>query len=640
MTPRHIQDVCLRPPALALLGLALAAALAFVPPAREAFAQESPSPQTPNPQAPAPPAPHAPAEAPAALAYRATVVPTGVAELDSLLAAASPLLRLQERAPTDALGLAARIGAEPDRLRPAFESEGFWAGTAQVALAGSPPGSPPPTAGQLAATPGTVALEIRATPGPRYTLRHITTEGAAPIALPPGQLARAETVLAAESAALATWRAEGRPLAQVSRRVTVDHGARAMDVAFTATPGPRARFAPPTIAGTVAVNPAVAQRIAAIRLASWHYSPALLAQARADLLGLGPFGSVRTEPGAALDAEGRQPVNFHVTERPFRAITATAAYETNFGAAVSLAWEHRNLFGGAERLRVEAEVSRLGASFDRTNARLGASYRQPFPLGYPGTLIVNAAVVRQRLDSYDRDAIEGSILYEQRFGRHWTLSAGPTAEIGRAGLPGESLSPANLVGFATQARFDNTDSALDPRRGYRLRMDVTPSYSISRSQAYVPVRITGSTYMDLHGAGRTVLALRGSLGSLLNAEAEDVPVAQRFFSGGGGSVRGYSFQSIGPRDAQGRPRGGASVIEGSIELRQRFGEHFGAVAFVDAGGVGLDPFAPTDAMRVGAGIGARYYTAFGPVRADVAVPLVRQEGSNSFGLYIGIGHAF
>jgi len=426
----------------------------------------------------------------------------------------------------------------------------------------------------------------------------------------------------------------------VQRRITVEHQAAAMDVVFIAEPGPRARFAPPTVAGTVAVNPEVAQRIAAIRLASWHYSPGLVTQARADLLALGPFSSVRAEQAAALDAEGRLPVLFHVTERPFRAITATAAYETNFGAAVSLAWEHRNLFGGAERLRVEAEVSRLGASFDRTNARLGANYRQPFPLGYPGTLIVSTAVLRQRLDSYDRDAVEGSILYEQRFGRHWTLAAGPTAEFGRAGLPGERLRPANVVGFATQARFDNTDSALDPRRGYRLQMDVTPSYSISRSQPYVPARITGSTYIDLQGEGRTVLALRGSLGSLLNAQAEDVPVAQRFFAGGGGSVRGYNFQSIGPRDAQGRPRGGASVIEGSVELRQRFGEQFGAVAFVDAGGVGLGPFAPTDALRIGAGLGARYYTAFGPVRADVAVPLVRQQGSGSFGLYIGIGHAF
>ncbi len=624
MMPRRHQGFRLRRAALVLLGMML---VAGSPPGLGPAAQQAPA---PSPDA----------QVPGGLPYRATVVPTGVSELDTLLEAASPLIRLQERAPTDAMGLAARIAAEPDRLRPAFESEGFWAGAARVALAGSPPGAPPPTAAELAAAPTPIQLEIRPEPGPRYTLRRISTEGASPIPLEAGQPARAEAVLQAEAAALAAWRAEGRPLAQVERRVTVDHAARAMDVTFDAAPGPRARFADPTIEGTVAVDPAVAQRIAALRLAAWHFSPALVAQARADLLALGPFGSVRAEQAAALDAEGRLPVRFHVTERPFRAITATAAYETNFGAAVSLAWEHRNLFGGAERLRVEAEVSRLGESFDRTNARLSASYRQPFPLGYPGTMIVNTAILRERLDSFDRDAITASVLYEQRFGRHWTLGAGPTAEIGRTGLPGESLRPSNLVGFATQARFDNTDSRLDPTRGYRLRMDMTPSYSLSRSQAYVPLRATGSTYFNLRGEGRTVLALRGSLGSLLNAQAEDVPVAQRFFAGGGGSVRGYGFQSIGPRDTRGRPLGGASVIEGSVELRQRFGQNLGGVAFLDAGGVGLEPFTPTDELRVGAGVGVRYYTAFGPVRADVAVPLVRQQGGNNFGLYIGIGHAF
>jgi len=623
MTPRHRPFRCASPArhgaaALLVLGLALGAAPG---PA----AQETP----------------AAAAQPATIPYRASLVPTGVAQLDSLLRAASPLIRLEERAPTDALGLVARIGAEPERLRPAFESEGFWAGTATVALAGAPPGSPPPTAAELAAAPTPVQLEIRPDPGPRYTLRRIVTEGAAtPIPLEPGQPARAEAVLEAERQALLAWRAEGRPLAQVSRRVTVDHAARAMDVVFAAAPGPRARFAPPTVEGTLAVNPEVARRIAEIRLNSWYYSPDLVARARADLLALGPFSSVRAEEGTALTGDGRFPVRFHLTERPFRALSASAAYETNFGLALTGAWEHRNLLGGAERLRVEAEISRLGEEFDRTNARVGLTYRDPLPFGWPGTAIYSLAGLRERLDSYDRDAITASLLYEQRFGRYWTVGAGPTGEIGRTGLPSGPLRPNNLVGFTTQARYDNTNSRLDPTRGWRLRFDVTPTYSFSRTQVYVPVRATASTYIDVQGEGRTVLALRGSLGSLLNAQAEDVPQAQRFFAGGGGSVRGYGFQTIGPRDARGRPQGGASIIEGSIELRQRFGRNFGGVAFLDAGGVGTEPFNPTDALRVGAGVGVRYYTAFGPVRADVALPLVNQPGSNSFGLYIGIGHAF
>ncbi len=583
-------------------------------------------------------------EPPSDIPHSVRVVPSGDAGLDRLLEGASPLRRLAERAPTDAAGIAARIAQEPARLLPAFEAEGYWAGRARVALAGDPPGAPPPDAGRIAAAPRPVALEIRPEPGPRYRFRRVETQGAAPIVLPVGEPARAEAVLEAEAAQLDAWREAGRPLARVERQVTVDHATQSMDVTWLAAPGPIARFAEPQVAGSVNVRADVPLRVAAARLAGFRYSPRAIAAARGDILALGPFASVRTEEGTELDANGELPVTLHLTERPFRAFTATAAFETNFGAAIGLGWEHRNLFGGAERLRLEAEASRLGSALDRTNARAAATYRKPLPWGTSGTLVAQIAALRQRLDSFDRDAVTFSLLYEQRVRQNWVLGAGPLAEIGRSGPPGGPLRSEQVAGFAMQARYDGTDSLLDPRRGLRFQGSVTPSYSIDRGQPYVPLRLVLSGYWDVSGAGRTILAARGALGSLLNARAEDVPLAQRFFAGGGGSVRGFDFQSIGPRDARGRPAGGASLLEASLEIRQRIpgilGGNLGAVAFVDAGAVGLQAFAPTDAIRVGVGAGVRYYTAFGPIRADFAVPVVRQPGSSGFGIYVGIGHAF
>ncbi|MES2710751.1 MAG: BamA/TamA family outer membrane protein [Pseudomonadota bacterium] len=567
-------------------------------------------------------------------------MPSGNGALDALLRAASGLDRLRERAPTDAAGIQARMLAEPERLRPAFESEGFWAGRATVALSGAPPLAPPPTIAEVEAAPRPVAIEIRPDPGPRYMLRRIITQGAAPIPLAPGAPARADAVLEAQGAALAGWRAAGYPLARIERQVTVDHAAQAMDVGFQVALGPRARAVVAQVEGSAGVDPEIARRVAAARLRDNPYSPELIAQTRSDLLALGPFGSVRVEEGTELDDQGRLPVTFRVVDRPFRAITASAGYETNFGATVGLGWEHRNLLGGAERLTIEGEVRRLGSEVDRTNARITGTFRLPVPFGYDGALVTRVSLNRDRLDAFDRDAVEASVLYEWRVSRRWTASAGPTAEIGRTAPPGETLRPSNLVGFATAARYDGTDSTLDPRRGWRLNLSATPSYSLSRSEAYLAARATGSTYVDLSGNGRSVLAFRGSLGSLIGAEAPNVPPAQRLYAGGGGSVRGYDYQSIGPRDRRGRPAGGASLLEGSVEFRQRIGGSLGAVAFLDTGAVGTDAFAPTDALRVGAGVGLRYYTAFGPVRADVGVPLVRQVGSSGFGLYIGIGHAF
>lgn len=583
-------------------------------------------------------------DAPPDLPYSVRVLPSGDAALDALLEGASPLRRLAERAPTDAEGVAARVAQEAERLRPAFESQGFWAGRARVALAGDPPEAPPPDAARLAAAPRPVLLEIRPEPGPRYHLRRVETQGATPIPLAPGAPARADTVLDAEAAALAAWRAEGRPLARVDRAVTVDHGAQAMDVTWQATPGPVADFAPVRIEGAERVRPEVARRVAAVRLDGQRYSEQALARARTDLLALGAFGAVRVETGTALDAQGRLPVTLHVTERPFRAFGATAAYETNFGAALGLHWEHRNLFGGAERLRVELEASRLGAALDRTNARLAATYREPIPFGFSGTLVAQVALLRQRLDSFDRDAVTFSLQYERRLSPEWVVAAGPVAEIGRSGPPGGPLADEQVAGFATQARYDGTDSLLDPRRGLRGQVSITPSYAFSGGKPYLALRGQLSGYWDVLGSGQTILAGRLALGSLLNARAEEVPQSQRFFAGGGGSVRGFDFQSIGPKDANGRPIGGASLLEGSIEIRQRIpgwlGGNLGAVAFVDAGAVGERSFAPVDAVRVGVGVGVRYHTPFGPIRADVAVPVIRQPGSGNFGIYIGIGHAF
>ncbi|WP_424812953.1 autotransporter assembly complex protein TamA [Roseococcus sp. YIM B11640] len=571
------------------------------------------------------------------LPYRTTVQPTGNDVLDGLLRGASGLISLQERAPTDAEGLVSRISAEPARLRPALESEGYWAGRVEVvAKSGAAI-----DAAALAAAPHPVELEIRAVLGPRYTYRHIQTLGGGPpVAITPGAPARAVEVIAAQEAAWTAMREDGRPLARIERAVTVDHGAQAMDITFTETPGPRADFAMPAVEGTERVNPEVVRRVAALRLAERSFTPGRLAAARGDVSALGPFSSVRIDQGTELDADGRLPVMIRVRERPFRAFSISAAYETNYGLALRGSWEHRNLFGGAENLRLELEASRLGNELDRMNARAGVTYRQPLPFGFNGSLVTSLAFVRERLDSYDRDAGIFSMLYERRLTDRWTVSAGPVGEAGQAAPSGEPLKPYQIAGVTGRFTYDSTDSRLDPRRGIRAQGSVTPSYAFSESSFYVPVKLGASTYFDLSGNGRSILALRGALGSLLNATAPDVPPSQRFYAGGGGSIRGYDYQSVGPRDARGRPAGGASLIETSVEFRQRFGSSYGAVAFVDAGGVGTSASAPTDELRVGAGVGARYYTAIGPIRADVAIPLVRQQGSGSFGFYIGIGHAF
>jgi translocation and assembly module TamA len=586
------------------------------------------------------------------LRYATTLVPTGQEALDSALADASQLARLAEEAPVDAFGLVARAEAEPRRLEEVLQSEGYWAGRVEVQVNGQPLGTPGLAERLAAAPPAEVPVEVRVIPGPRYTLRRIalrpsqTREAAAvealgaPEGLDPGDPARAGPVLDAETALIDRLRREGHPLAAVAdREVVVDHEAQAMDVTWTLSPGPVAAFARPDVEGETEVNRRLVDRVAG-RIEGEAYSPARLERARRDLLALGAFDTVRARAAERLDAAGRLPVTFAVTDRPRNAVGVTLAYETNYGPSGRVFYERRNLFGNAELLRVEAEVSRLGAGggTEDVNYRLGASLRRPGLIDGRTTLVLEAAALRERLEAYDRDAIVVTTLLERPLTETLVLRGGPTFETGRIGRDG-NLAPFTLAGFVLGARYDGTDSLLDPRRGIRADVTVTPYADLAEGGGFVRALGTARTYLDVTGTGGSVIALRATLGSLLGASRE-VPLDKRFYAGGGGSVRGYEYQGIGPRDARNRPLGGASLVEGSVELRQRVSGAFGMVAFLDAGSVAASETPDLSNLRFGAGLGLRYATAIGPLRLDVGLPLNRQEGDAGYGIYVGLGQAF
>jgi translocation and assembly module TamA len=149
-----------------------------------------------------------------------------------------------------------------------------------------------------------------------------------------------------------------------------------------------------------------------------------------------------------------------------------------------------------------------------------------------------------------------------------------------------------------------------------------------------------ASYIAVEPNGGGILAVRGQAGTIQGASQFEVPPDQRFYAGGSGTVRGYTFQTIGPLFANDQPEGGTAFDAASLEFRQHVWGHFGAVPFVDAGQVsaGSAPF--QGRLRVGIGIGGRYYTGIGPIRLDIAFPLTRVAGSGGFALYIGLGEAF
>jgi translocation and assembly module TamA len=593
-----------------------------------------------------------PAQEPTAIPYRVEITPDDDRALVSAIEAVSQLIRLAETAPTDGYGLLARARADLPRLTEALRAEGFWGGAARIEIAGedvNQRGAAPPEADPAKPLPVSLIL----TPGPRYRIGQILLraepadqdalleQAAAELRIAEGDPARPADILAAEEALLRELRRAGHPLASVvAREAVVDHDTKTMDITWRIAPGPLADFARPSVAGTTRTNPAMLERLAARRLEGEPYSPERLERARRALMGLGVFGFVRAEEGQALDPSGRLPVHFQVQERPRHAVGGRLGFETNYGLTASTFWEDRNIFGGAERLRLEGEVARIGETgIEDATYRAFATLRTPEFLGRDLQSTSQIGAVRERLRAYDRDAALASFVLEHRLSDTMAVAAGPNYEEGRIGRDGD-MEDFRLFGLTGIFRYDNTTNPLDPRQGQRFTFSATPFYSAMDANSFTRVLTIGTSYFDILGNGDSVLALRAAIGSAPGADRDEITLDKRFYAGGGGSVRGYTYQSIGPRDAANRPLGGASLVEGSVEWRQRISRSWGMAAFLDAGSVGEEAKPDFSRLRAGTGLGIRYLTAIGPLRFDVGVPLDRQKDDPSFAIYIGFGQAF
>jgi translocation and assembly module TamA len=197
-----------------------------------------------------------------------------------------------------------------------------------------------------------------------------------------------------------------------------------------------------------------------------------------------------------------------------------------------------------------------------------------------------------------------------------------------------------IVSIPLQYVYDKRNDELNPTRGWRALIFAEPSYDFLQEAAWVKFRTEGSIYVALDADAQYVGAFRVGLGSIVGADIEQVPADRRFYAGGGGSVRGYAYQGIGPKAPNGQPIGGLSLIEASAEMRIGITDTIGVVPFVDAGTVSENEYPTFSDVKVGAGLGVRYLTPFGPLRVDAAVPLNPDPGDPDFGIYAGIGQSF
>lgn len=588
--------------------------------------------------------------------YTVAIAPTGEPALDAALAGVSQLRALRGPAPAGPFALVARARQDAGSLRTALDSFGYYQAHIDIGVDGRALDDPAlpdhlAAAPQGLAVPVTVAIDK----GALFHLRHVALLGAVPaagqkaFALRAGMPARAADVLAAAGTVQAALQEDGFALARVDAPVAAEiPGEHALDVTFAVVSGPRVDLGPIIFTGQQRTRERFLRRRLLLQQGQL-YRPSKIEAARQDLAALGVFSGVKISAAPRLDAHGELPLRVDVSERKLHAVSLDVGYSTDLGGSAGVTWTHRDLFGNAEQLNLSAAVNGLGGS---ANKGIGydakAQFLKPDYYRRDQTLELDLTGLKQSLTSYDQTAVIAGASLSRKLSDLWTVSIGVNAteeKITQEGIGRNYV----LLALPVTGRFDNTKVASpldDPLQGVRASLIATPTESLSgRNGTFVILQGTASTYFDLAhlgiaSPGKSVLAFRGLVGSAQGAGEFDLPPDQRFYGGGSATVRGYKYQSIGPTFADSTPQGGLAIDTATIELRQRVWHNIGAVVFADAGQVNRSSAPFGGRLQEGVGIGARYYTAIGPVRVDIAVPLNAQRGGDSFDLYLGLGQAF
>ena len=373
------------------------------------------------------------------------------------------------------------------------------------------------------------------------------------------------------------------------------------------------------------------------------YDQAMIDDLRRALVATGLVSTVKLQPVEGTTA-GTVDIATTIEPAPVRTIAGEVGYGTGEGFRVEASWQHRNL------IRPEGAVTFRGVAGTREQS-LGAILRMGNFRRRDQVLNGSIVASHQVRAAYDAKTFEiaGSLERQTNiiFQKDWVYSGGfeliASDERDFVATVGIQQNRTYFIGaLPLTLGYDGSDNLLDPTRGFRLSGRLSPEVSLSgKTFGYVRSQIDASGYVPV--GKRTVIAGRARVGMTVGAARENIAPSRRFYSGGGGSVRGYGYQEIGPRNALNQPIGGRSVAEFSLEARVRlpvFGGNFGVVPFVDAGNIYTGSFPTFSGLRLGAGVGLRYYSNFGPIRIDVGTPLGRRPGESVVSVQVSLGQAF
>ncbi|UFS65961.1 autotransporter assembly complex protein TamA [Paracoccus denitrificans] len=532
------------------------------------------------------------------------------------------------------------------RILGVLYDQGYYSGIIDISLDGVEAASIAP----LDAPKVVQKVVVSVQPGPRFRYSRAEIAPVAPGTELPrgyrrGEVARTGDMKNAATSGVAGWRDVGHAKAEVAEtEIIADHATNLIDSRIRLAPGPELRFGQLTIRGYQRMDPRRLRKIAGFPEGE-RFDPEKLDDVRKRLRRSGVFSAITLTEADQIGPGNTLDVDLLVAEQKLRRLGAGFEYSNTDGLSLTGYWINRNLFRGGERLRVDASISDIGGDTGRDYS-LGLRVDRPATITADTTGYVLAKV--ESLQEEDYDLKSGTF----GLGFTWIPSDELTADIAlqyRALRVDDDSGRTNFRLFAlpTLVTWDKRDEPNDAKRGYWLSGGITPFVGLQdETGSGAQILAEGRAYSSFGTEDRFTLAGRARLGTVVGPEIEETPRDYLFWSGGGGTVRGHSYESLGVEVIQGPDgpvrTGGMSIVTLTAEARIQVRERIGLALFADAGRVWEDSsWSGASGWQAGAGAGIRYKTPIGPMRFDIATPVGGGDGDEGgVQVYIGLGQAF
>ena len=394
---------------------------------------------------------------------------------------------------------------------------------------------------------------------------------------------------------------------------------RAADIRLVYESGPRYRFGDVTFDTDGALKDDVLASFLGFADGD-PFDASLVGRLQQELVSSRYFSRVSVLADVRGAADERIPIRVAAVPSEPRSYTVGGGYSTDDGPRIRLTYDNDRRNRAGHQLHTQATLAEV-----RQTAAI--EYRVPVTNPQRDWRSYRLGLTREDYVAGVSSAAKFSV-HRTQAGEYLTTTRFIDVLFERDEIADYSFSSSMLIPGISWLRSYRDDLAR-PREGHRLSLVL--SGGLGSEVSLLRGDFRGKWITAMPWDARVIV--RGRLGALLeDGPFGFVPLSMRFFAGGDNSVRGYDYQSLGPRDQFGDLIGGNRLIEASVEYEHPLREDWSAAVFVDSGNAFLDGGFEA---RTGAGIGARWFSPLGPVRFDIAWPLDGPDRSPELHLSLG-----